>query len=67
FDYWKTVITLGKPHTMMPAFAAAQGGPLSEAQISSLATYLDHTISHHLSGAVTHVANAAVGSAEAAP
>jgi mono/diheme cytochrome c family protein len=49
FDYWKTIITSGKPHTMMPAFAAAQGGPLTEPQIISLATYLNHTISHNLS------------------
>jgi mono/diheme cytochrome c family protein len=56
-DYWKTIITLGKPHTMMPAFAAAQGGPLTEAQIISLATYLNHTISHHLSAAATNDAN----------
>jgi mono/diheme cytochrome c family protein len=58
FDYWKTVITLGKPHTMMPAFAAPQGGPLTEAQIQSLATYLDHTISHHFSAKVTNAASA---------
>ncbi len=51
FEYWKTVITLGKPHTMMPAFAESQGGPLTDAQILSLATYLDHTISHHLTEA----------------
>jgi mono/diheme cytochrome c family protein len=49
FDYWKTIITLGKPRTMMPAFAAAQGGPLTEAQIVSLATYLNHAISHNFS------------------
>jgi mono/diheme cytochrome c family protein len=67
FDYWKTVITWGKPHTMMPAFAAAQGGPLSEEQIISLATYLNHTISHHLSVAVTNVANAPVSRAAALP
>ncbi len=58
FDYWKTIISTGKPHTMMPAFAAAQGGPLTEAQIVSLATYLNHTISHHLSAPVTRSANA---------
>ncbi len=52
-DYWKAIITLGKPHTMMPGFALAQGGPLSEAQIASLATYLNHTISHHLTSTVT--------------
>jgi mono/diheme cytochrome c family protein len=55
-DYWKAVITLGKPHTMMPAFAAANGGPLTEAQIESLATYLNHTISHNLSSPVTKTA-----------
>jgi mono/diheme cytochrome c family protein len=67
FDYWKTVITLGKPHTMMPAFAAAQGGPLSEAQIISLATYLNHTISHHLSDAATSAAHAPSIGAAALP
>jgi mono/diheme cytochrome c family protein len=67
FDYWKTIVTWGKPHTMMPAFAAAQGGPLSEAQIISLATYLNHTISHHLSVAVTNVANAPFHRAGALP
>jgi mono/diheme cytochrome c family protein len=67
FDYWKTVITLGKPHTMMPAFAAAQGGPLNEAQIISLATYLNHTISHHLSSIMTNAANAPLLHASSAP
>jgi mono/diheme cytochrome c family protein len=47
FDYWRTVITLGKPHTMMPAFAAAHGGPLTDEQVISLAAYLNRTISHH--------------------
>ena len=57
-DYWKTIITMGKPHTLMPGFGAAQGGPLSDAQVNSLATYLDHTISHHLTSAV-HMSAAA--------
>lgn len=47
FDYWKTIITAGKPHTMMPAFAQELGGPLNKDQILSLAAYLDRTISHH--------------------
>jgi mono/diheme cytochrome c family protein len=59
FDYWKTIITLGKPHTMMPGFAATQGGPLTEPQIVSLATYLNHTVSHNLSAVMTNAANAA--------
>src|ERR1700722_6903509 len=67
FDYWKMIITMGKPHTMMPAFAAAQGGPLTEAQIVSLATYLNHTISHNFAGAVGNVANAPIEHATAVP
>ena len=67
FDYWKAVITFGKPRTMMPAFAAAQGGPLTEAQVVSLAAYLNHTISHNLSSAVTNAANAPPNRAAALP
>lgn len=57
-EYWKTLITFGKPHSLMPAFAQSQGGPLTEAQIASLALYLNHTISHHLSPPVTNTASA---------
>lgn len=39
-EYWKLFITHGKPATLMPAFAQAQGGPLSDAQINSLVDYL---------------------------
>lgn len=39
-DYWKTWIAQGKPGSMMPAFAASQGGPLTDAQINSLVQYL---------------------------
>lgn len=60
FAYWRAIITLGKPHTMMPGFAAAQGGPLSDAQIISLATYLNHTISHNFTFAMTNAANAPI-------
>jgi mono/diheme cytochrome c family protein len=49
YEYWERTITLGKAHTMMPGFAQGQGGPLSAAQIDSLAAYLNRTISHHLS------------------
>jgi mono/diheme cytochrome c family protein len=52
-DYWKRIITLGKPHTLMPAFSAAHGGPLSEAQIISLASYLNRVISHNFSTVMT--------------
>ena len=38
--YWRNWINAGKPGTMMPAFAKAEGGPLNEEQISSLVHYL---------------------------
>jgi mono/diheme cytochrome c family protein len=62
FAYWQTIITFGKPHTMMPGFSAAQGGPLSDAQIASLAAYLNHTISHNFTTVMTNAANTSVGS-----
>lgn len=39
-DFWRNWITNGKTGTLMPAFAQAQGGPLSDAQIGSLVQYL---------------------------
>lgn len=39
-DYWLETITHGKPGTLMPAFATAEGGPLTDAQIRSLADFL---------------------------
>lgn len=38
-DYWKTWIAQGKPNSLMPAFAVAQGGPLTDDQIASLVQY----------------------------
>jgi len=43
---WKTLIACGKPHTMMPGFAATEGGPLTELQVTSLAAYLEKTMGH---------------------
>ncbi len=39
--FWTTWITYGKPGSLMPAFSNAQGGPLSDLQIASLAAYLN--------------------------
>jgi len=39
-DYWKLMTTLGKADTLMPAFAQAHGGPLSDPQIDTLVGYL---------------------------
>jgi mono/diheme cytochrome c family protein len=56
-EYWKVMIAFGKPHTMMPGFSRAQGGPLTDEQITSLAAYLNRTISHNfLSTPMTNAA-----------
>jgi len=38
--FWQTWISEGKAGTLMPAFAAAHGGPLTQQQVDSLAIYL---------------------------
>jgi mono/diheme cytochrome c family protein len=39
-DFWRTLTTLGKPGTLMPAFGKEHGGPLAADQIDSLVEYL---------------------------
>jgi mono/diheme cytochrome c family protein len=39
-DYWKMWIINGKPGTLMPAFARAHGGPLTDEQINNLAEFM---------------------------
>jgi hypothetical protein len=43
-DFWQTWIAHGKAGSLMPAFSTADGGPLSDMQIASLAGYLNATI-----------------------
>ena len=43
-EFWQTWISHGKPGTLMPAFSTAEGGPLTDMQIASLAAYLNATI-----------------------
>lgn len=40
-DYWKHWVTNGKPGSLMPAFAKAEGGPLDDEQIASLSGFLN--------------------------
>jgi mono/diheme cytochrome c family protein len=40
-DFWRTWIMHGKPGSLMPAFSTAEGGPLNDMQIASLAAYLN--------------------------
>jgi mono/diheme cytochrome c family protein len=46
-EFWRTWIASGKAGTLMPAFATAQGGPLNDMQIASLAAYLNAIIPPH--------------------
>ena len=43
-DFWQTWIAHGRAGSLMPAFSTADGGPLSDMQIASLAGYLNMTI-----------------------
>ena len=42
--FWQKWIMEGKPGTLMPAFAQAHGGPLTQEQIDSLTIYLYQTM-----------------------
>ena len=44
FQFWQTWIAHGKPGTLMPAFSTVDGGPLTDMQINSMASYLSATI-----------------------
>jgi mono/diheme cytochrome c family protein len=43
-EFWRAWITSGKAGTLMPAFASAQGGPLTDFQVASLANWLNAAI-----------------------
>ncbi len=45
--FWQKWITEGKPGTLMPAFAATHGGPLSKDQIDSLCAWLQQRYPGH--------------------
>jgi len=51
--YWRVWTTQGKAGSLMPAFARAEGGPLTDDQINSLADYLaEHVPSRDVAGRV---------------
>ncbi len=39
-EFWRTWTAHGKPGSLMPAFSTAEGGPLTDMQIATLAAYL---------------------------
>ena len=50
-EFWDSIVTHGKPGTLMPAFGEREGGPLTTAQISSLVNYLATAFPRAPSGA----------------
>jgi len=50
-EYWRRWVTVGKPGTLMPGFAATEGGPLDEPQINSLVEYLTKAYPRPVKGA----------------
>ena len=46
-DFWKNWIAHGKPGSLMPAFSTAEGGPLTDMQITTLARYLSFSMAPH--------------------
>ena len=55
-DYWQVWIRHGKPGTLMPAFAAGQGGPLSEEQIQNLSEFLTEKFPARAAAPITNAA-----------
>jgi mono/diheme cytochrome c family protein len=47
-EFWRSWVASGKAGSLMPAFASSQGGPLNDAQIFSLAIYLNASIPSHV-------------------
>jgi mono/diheme cytochrome c family protein len=43
-EFWRTWIAHGKAGTLMPAFSTAEGGPLNDMQIATIAAYLNMII-----------------------
>ncbi len=58
-EIWRNWITHGKPGSLMPAFALAEGGILTDEQISSLVSYLVAAIPSKPSAALSPKASAA--------
>lgn len=56
-DYWKNWVTHGKAGTLMPGFAAAEGGPLDNAQINSLVEYLTKAFPRPVKNSVSSISN----------
>ena len=47
-NFWRTWISYGRPGSLMPGFAKTENGPLTDAQIASLAAYLNMAMPSHM-------------------
>jgi mono/diheme cytochrome c family protein len=47
-EFWRTWTAHGRAGTLMPAFSTAEGGPLNDMQIASIAAYLNFAIPSHV-------------------
>jgi mono/diheme cytochrome c family protein len=47
-EFWRTWTAHGRAGTLMPAFSTAEGGPLNDMQIASIAAYLNYAIPSHV-------------------
>ena len=54
-DYWRNWVTHGKPGSLMPGFAAKEGGPLNDRQIDSMLEYLTNAFPRPLKTATLPV------------
>jgi len=53
-EFWRTWIAHGKAGTLMPAFSTAEGGPLNDMQIATIAAYMNLVIPSQPAPAVTN-------------
>jgi cytochrome c553 len=53
-EFWRTWIAHGKAGSLMPAFSTAEGGPLNDMQITSVAAYLNFAIPSHVVTLITN-------------
>jgi mono/diheme cytochrome c family protein len=65
-QHWRTWTMYGRPGSMMPAFAKAEGGPLTDEQINSLVEYLVAAIPSRPAATPAAGAGSAVPNATAA-
>ncbi len=66
-DYWRKWVASGKAGSLMPAFAIAEGGPLTGEQINSLVDYLAKVIPSNTQTNAAAPLNSGVKSVSALP